>query len=816
MAESQEEVRYHKMMSICLEGNLQKKKDGTISVASQSDGEKTKTGGALSSPSVDTGDFTKDKLDELILDEYFKEIGRPSPIKKIKELEKMKAEKVPLQDAAAQLGMLYSVEDKDWNKQQKITFNTDDAALVNQAKTDLANTYQRRAVTAITNQISLLAGQYSASDPNVNASINKQIASLNKFKALYFPSKIYTKEDAKQSLDELTKMFGIESLSSFREQQASQIYRDNAPYPAPKGYMPIADRIASIGGQIKNNITDWETDKTDIVGDHSAMVAARQIAKMSADVVRQSESNIAKEAGVSFGKHFGDILDMETSIKSNRTTSKAIDNINAKIDKIASGEMKIEDLSASELALAQSLETLGKIQQTYGGEISTGIKVGSALGTSAAFMLEMYATGGVGGGVKAAATESVLAGSKTLAPSVMRAAAAETAGRLAQAGVQTLAMPSFFKNMSESYAAGLTMPEAVIDGYYNTYKEVASEALFQTKASRLANDIVNQSAIRKFFYRTNSALGNVYDVKSGLTAFGEEFTEEVFAGVVDGYKKGIEQTGNPYELSGVKDYLTNSEDLLLTAYSVGLMSAIGGGANIASNTKMKIANKAYGKKLGDLQADIDEMVSPTADGVVRPKAAELVNNVTVFAAEHAKINGLDAAEAIDFVTSAHKYAINKIALDEISEPKLSKATPVLSSGEITDKERTDGVEVIERPVNSYTVTLTEETEEIKLGNRLATVIDNITFGKETHASELDFARAELIQMKEESINPANKKLIQEQIDIIEGILTDDNPEEINTRPRVSITKKEPIIAQENSKPFLIASSAISELYGTLK
>jgi hypothetical protein len=263
-----------------------------------------------------------------------------------------------------------------------------------------------------------------------------------------------------------------------------------------------------------------------------------------------------------------------------------------KVEGLNNGTVKIEDFDEDELSLLYSTQVLSGAMKQMGGDVAFWTKVGGAIGASFGFMLEMAATGKIGGSSAAKITKGVFKATKAINVSTKVAkGVAGLAGKATSASIRTLAMPTFYSSTTEKYASGQSAPSAIVDGYLDTYTSVLAESLGGVKVGNMKKI----PAITNFFSRAESAFGNVVDVKSGVKAFATEYAEEVFEGVANGLRY---EARDGMEHKGIDEYLTDYDNHVLTAATVGVMTLGGGSVNTLSKASTSLKYNAQGKALG--------------------------------------------------------------------------------------------------------------------------------------------------------------------------------------------------------------------------
>jgi len=326
----------------------------------------------------------------------------------------------------------------------------------------------------------------------------------------------------------------------------------------------------ALGKEVKSDAYVKGNELGELKRRHDLTVLTQGAYRLASDIVKKTENGFFTQTGGAFVDHF---TSMSSSLQSIGTRDALLE-FQSKQEKINNGTMSINDLTQDELVLLHSTKVLGDAMTQLNGDVSFWTQTGEAVGGSLGFMVEMAMTGGIGSSLgKGAAIALVKKG----APKFI----AKPAAVLVSSAPRALAMPSFSAAASKKYGEGEGLTMSIVDGYLDTYTSVATEAMFGTKIGK----VKDVPGVRNFFARADAAFGNVVDLKSGLTAFGQEMSEEFAEGVANGLRYEWREDKKD---QGIDEYLTNWDNQAVTAASVAVMTLGGGSVNTLSKASTNL------------------------------------------------------------------------------------------------------------------------------------------------------------------------------------------------------------------------------------
>jgi len=386
----------------------------------------------------------------------------------------------------------------------------------------------------------------------------------------------------------------------------------------------------------------------------------------------------AKGVGAGLGGYFKDYLDFMTGF----SKEKAIRNLNKKLD-----SESFKSITTNERRLIEALMTNAAAHSFVDEEIPESYRVGQIIGGSLGFMVEFAATGGIGKGVGTA-----IKGAKALGKGAAAHMGKNIFAKMAQAGIQTAGMPTFYKDVAKRTAKGESFGSAVWNAYYDTAKENLSERLFMSKFKGVGN----QNAIRKFITKGGSAVANAKGFFGIVKGTSEEILEEKFSDIM-----GAAKDANSWE-EYKKMILGTQKDNVRMLWSVGVMSAVLGGPSAISQTRSSMMKLNAGRRLPKgLKNIIDEMMKN------KDLSPDEMNDLIVSTLDDYVKNGeLSDKQADEAHAHASKYGALKLydMHKEIQEEAKKKA-------EEKEEEHVEPAKEIEKEVNDMAAKEEEITAE---------------------------------------------------------------------------------------------------------
>ena len=306
------------------------------------------------------------------------------------------------------------------------------------------------------------------------------------------------------------------------------------------------------------------------------------------------------------GKGIQQYVEGFTKIVQEMASNRAVVEINNKLGKVANGEdVKFTD---QERMFLQVMVDNAKIQDEYGKRIGISYKIGEAFGQSLGFMAEFVMTGGLASGATIlgqgakVVSKAVQIGRATKVGKV----ATNMAIKAAQAGVQTLGMPSFYQKVAIGVSNGETFGGALLDSYWQMWAENMSERIFMSK-------IVPGKEGANVLDRMLGRMGTTITTEKGalgvLKSTLEESAEEKIGEILTA----------PKDFDNFSEFwksFTDVEQNKIMLGSVSLMTGLMGSPAVALNAYDKVST---GIKVDQLRSVLDADITGGIDKIYSEK-----------------------------------------------------------------------------------------------------------------------------------------------------------------------------------------------------
>jgi len=317
-----------------------------------------------------------------------------------------------------------------------------------------------------------------------------------------------------------------------------------------------------------------------------------------------------------------------------------------------------ETLDSNDKLLLNVLAQNDAAHTTLDKKIPTSYKIGEAMGTSLGFMSEYILTAGlvegIGAGVKATSKLGRIGMGATV--------------KLAQAGVQTAAMPAMWQKTAINVSNGDNFGEALLNSYWDTAAENLSERIFMGNpiaggAGKKTANILQRAGIN--FKADKGALGVFKNV---LEESAEEKIGEIFTA--------------PKDYDSFKEFwkgYTDLEQNKIMLGSVGLMVGAMGSATLAGNSIAKKQNDIRVKRLeklvpSDIRSEID-VVFDSKD-LTTEEQIDLINGILTDKLNSKEIEG-DIPTVVGNAKKYAQYKLSQLTAESTDE------TAVVENGEMT-------------------------------------------------------------------------------------------------------------------------------------
>jgi len=521
------------------------------------------------------------------------------------------------------------------------------------------------------------------------------------------------KEDVDESIPFVNQNYLKGQVDLFNKMYPGEISKTGTDADKLVGIREKIEQAKSLG------VTKYDPYESRIQVDDNSQTAMILLSNLGKTVDKVEEAkksgiikNLGKGVGTGFVDYFKEYADLGKTLQGNRQVTA----LNEKLERIENYETG-EELTPGESSLLKAMMVVGKYAKTIDDELPESMWIGNAVGNSMAFMLEFGLTGG---GAEAIKTPIL----KTAAKMAVSGKAAKFATgvglRVAQAGVQTVGMPTFYKNIAENVSNGQSATEATGNAFYDQFVEVGSERMWMGAIPDKgeATNIVTQLA-----RKVGSAVANAKGVKGIAKAMGEEYLEEKFGDIGHGVKdiSQGEQTFKEFATQFVNGK-ENLRTLAVTSLITGVMGGLQEGARAYTKASYEAKVKMAGDVLPtDIRGAVDDIVSnkelsPQEVGqlltdVIGISSVENKKEMLVNAAKYAVLRMTQNVN-----TEAGKIAEeNTKSGEELPTPTVGKVEPVEEQQAKLDYLKSRGVVVpdgtdMETLGKMYDVEKAKETE----------------------------------------------------------------------------------------------------------
>lgn len=294
-----------------------------------------------------------------------------------------------------------------------------------------------------------------------------------------------------------------------------------------------------------------------------------------------------------------DYLSDYTSFQQKMAGDRAVTAIISKLNKLDAGQDV--DFTTEERILLKSMADSDKLGAALADKVPMSYKIGEAVGGSIGFMAEFLLTSPTGVGPEAAVGRFALKQGIKRAPKIGINAMAKLAG----AGVQAVAMPSFYAKAAERVNQGEDAGSAFLNSYWETAAETLSEKIFLPNPAK--------GNVAGGTNRLLNAMGINFDVNKGAVGVAKNIIEE------SAEEKISEIFNAPKDYDSFGEFwdgFTDKEQNIITFGSVaaltGGMGAVAMSGNAASNKLRDMRISRVSALLPtDLRAELDIALNDT-------------------------------------------------------------------------------------------------------------------------------------------------------------------------------------------------------------
>lgn len=410
---------------------------------------------------------------------------------------------------------------------------------------------------------------------------------------------------------------------------------------------------------------------------------------------RYVPGKIVKEIGIGFENYLKQYTELNKKIDENED----VKNLIGKLKEIQSG--KDIQLTEEEGILLQAFDENIRTHEGMVSELPKSYDWATSTGYSLGFMAEFIASFTIAG--KAIKPLKAIMTAGKIGGAVEGALSPVSMGmiKLAQAGIQPIATPAFWRRIAEKRADGTSLGRAALESWDENFREIITESMFMNPSDKVAKGLLN-----KFF----KAAGVTLTTESGVTGFiknaFEQYAEEKMADIYDAPRD------NKNFRTFFKQFI-NKQDNINTFMSVAFISGAMSAPIVAKKSYDKVRSDIV---LNGLQKKLPKELIVDIDIILKDKS---LTNEEIFGlvsdAVDARIaDGTISGNLPNMTVDVVKYTLESIK--KIVRENIDKAKPE----EIFDKEIRIGEpekktsETLKKPVTGYLYGKTpiEETEAI--------------------------------------------------------------------------------------------------------
>lgn len=310
-------------------------------------------------------------------------------------------------------------------------------------------------------------------------------------------------------------------------------------------------------------------------------------------------SNLGAGTASGVVDYIKDYTNLFDQLRDNKLTTE----LTSKLKRINEGSG--ESITPGEAAIIQTLQTVKETAKVIDQELPEAYKIGKMVGNSMGFMLEFGLTGGAASSAKAPLLR-MAAGAGASGKSA-KVATGITLG-LVQAGLQTAAMPTTWKEAAKNSSNGQSLGSAIANAYVDTGIQNWSERWFMGK---IPTGDAAASAMARFARTMGNAMAGKRGVVGRASGIIEEFAEEKGAEFLSGVKSVAQGKVTAEEVNKqFWDYKNNLRTLGVVGIISGTMAAAQEGERLFVGAALNTGIDKAGEGLhAPLKRQIDEFVA---------------------------------------------------------------------------------------------------------------------------------------------------------------------------------------------------------------
>jgi len=412
--------------------------------------------------------------------------------------------------------------------------------------------------------------------------------------------------------------------------------------------------------------------------------------------------------GAGVGKGMQEYIEGYSNLLDDLNGNRGIAELNNKLEKLKNNENV--ELTTDDRFMLRALQETEALSKSISKDEPFSYKIGRNTGSNMLHMLEFVATGGIGGGVAKSITKGVIKEATSLGKRMSLGAAA----KLAQAGIQTAAMPSMYKGIALDVASGEDFGKSLFKNYYNTFGENLSERIFMSNPWNVGE----LSGINKAFRAMGTSLNTERGAFGIVRSTGEEYLEEKVSEV-------WQATTKYSDFSEFWDDFVSGERNLETLASVAVLTALPGTVGLTMTAPQKIATSLKTNRIGNL---LEKPIREEVDVVLNDKNLtieqqfSLIGNIVKERADSEQLGSNPAKTAgdiINYVSAKTKENVVSAIPDKEAQDGQADTSQDTTPTE-QPKTTVDEVSVQEQPIapseEEVADKLTKETPQTQISD----------------------------------------------------------------------------------------------------
>ena len=455
----------------------------------------------------------------------------------------------------------------------------------------------------------------------------------------------------------------------------------------------------------------------------------------------------------------------------------------SRLQQVEKGTLSVDDLSERERGFLLTMMNAGDVVTHFQDKVPMSTEVTNMLGGALGFILELSLTAGAVSGVRAAGTSAakawLTAGTVGSAPLTTKLAA-QAAGAVSAATVQTAVLPSTYISAMERYAQGESVPSALYNGYLDQYADIMASQMFvmPVVAKGVGGKALSSSA-QKFWASTNTMYGAATSGKEAMKAFLKEYSEEQLASVFNAARASDGDIGQFFAS------LPSARQQVAIAWTTGIFAMGGRVANEVDKIGVNRKLRQLGEAISPIRADVDAILKSPDINV--EGAMDAINDLLI---EHGTLNDMSEGDVKNLAQKTYEYAQQHFIKESWDPAAPNRDNPALVGNKFVPVEQVgEGYETVFEN-SDYSIKAKEGAKEevVVFTDKLSKIVDDFVSSRPVSPEDMTFARNTLEQIAERVKDPKIKEYLKSEADNFDQVLEGMRPvsemnQEINETPR---------------------------------